>query len=50
MGMVANQPAILDFGLEKAGNRLPMYGFTLMFPIALILKILIAQILFIFLK
>ncbi len=50
MGMVANQPAILDFGLEKAGNRLPMYGFTLMFPIALILKILIAQILFIFLQ
>ncbi|NND93658.1 MAG: hypothetical protein HKN45_02270, partial [Flavobacteriales bacterium] len=47
MGMVANQPAILDFGLEKAGNRLPSYGFTLMFPIALILKILIAQILFV---
>lgn len=50
IGMVANQPAILEFGLEKAGNRLPMYGFTLMFPIALILKILIAQLLFIFLK
>jgi putative transport protein len=47
MGMVANQPAILDFGIEQANNRLPMYGFTLMFPIALILKILIAQILFI---
>jgi putative transport protein len=50
MGMVANQPAILDFGIEQANNRLPMYGFTLMFPIALILKILIAQILFIVLS
>lgn len=50
MGMVANQPAILDFGMEKAGNRLPMYGFTLIFPIALILKILIAQVLFLVLR
>ncbi|NNC82062.1 MAG: hypothetical protein HKN79_00655, partial [Flavobacteriales bacterium] len=50
MGMVANQPAILDFGIEKANNRLPMYGFTVMFPIALILKIVIAQILFIVLS
>lgn len=50
MGMVANQPAILDFALDKAKNRLPMYGFTLIFPIALILKILIAQLLFLVLR
>lgn len=50
MGMVANQPAILDFSMERAKNRLPMYGFTMIFPIALILKILIAQLLFIILS
>ena len=50
MGMVANQPAILDFALERGGNRLPMFGFTMIFPIALILKIIIAQMLFIFLN
>lgn len=48
-GMMANQPAILDFALNKAGNSLPGVGFSLMFPIALIVKILIAQLLFIFL-
>ena len=46
MGMVSNQPAILDFALTKARNRIPQYGFAMMFPVALILKILIAQILF----
>jgi len=50
MGMVSNQPAILDFALERGGNRLPMFGYTLIFPIALILKIIIAQMLFILLN
>jgi putative transport protein len=50
MGMVSNQPAILDFSLERSGSRLPNFGFTMIFPIALILKILIAQMLFIFLN
>ncbi|MCI4668230.1 MAG: hypothetical protein MRZ79_08840 [Bacteroidia bacterium] len=45
-GMVANQPAILDFALNRSGNLLPNYGYTLMFPIALISKIVIAQLLF----
>jgi len=48
-GMVANQPAILDFALNRTGNLLPNYGYTLMFPIALIAKIVIAQLLFSFL-
>ncbi len=46
MGMVSNQPAILDFAIERSGNRIPMNGFTMIFPIALIMKILIAQLLF----
>ncbi len=48
-GMVASQPAILDFALEKAGNKLPIIGYTLMLPIALIIKILYVQLLFAFL-
>lgn len=50
MGMVANQPAILDFATTRSGNRIPMIGFTMMFPIAVITKIVIAQILFLFLQ
>ena len=49
MGIVSNQPAILDFALSKSGNRLPMFGYTMMFPLALISKIVIAQILFLIL-
>jgi len=49
-GMVANQPAILDFAMDRTGNRLPLFGFSQMFPIALIMKIVIAQILFIVLS
>ncbi|MBR9922886.1 MAG: hypothetical protein GYB31_18820 [Bacteroidetes bacterium] len=46
MGMVANQPAILDFATSRTGNRIPEFGFSMMFPLALIMKVLIAQILF----
>ena len=48
-GFVSNQPAILDFALERSGNNLPMIGYTLVFPIAMVLKIVYAQILFIIL-
>ncbi|MEL6537614.1 MAG: TrkA C-terminal domain-containing protein, partial [Bacteroidota bacterium] len=47
IGMVSNQPAILDFAMEQSKNKLPMVGFTLMMPITLITKILIVQLLFI---
>lgn len=47
MGMVANQPAILDFGTNRSGNQIPNFGYTMIFPIALILKIVIAQLMFI---
>lgn len=49
-GIVSNQPAILDFATTRANNRIPEFGFTLMFPIALISKIVIAQILFLVLQ
>ncbi len=45
-GMVANQPAILDFALEKANNQLPNFGYAVMFPLGLIVKIVMVQILF----
>ncbi|MCL4106763.1 UNVERIFIED_CONTAM: hypothetical protein GTU68_048207 [Idotea baltica] len=48
-GMAANQPAVLDFANEQAGNKLPNIGYTTILPAALILKILIAQFLFTFL-
>ena len=45
-GMVANQPAILDFAIDRAGNKLPNIGFTTMLPVALITKIIFVQLLF----
>lgn len=48
-GMVANQPAILDFASSRSNNKVPTIGYAMMFPIALISKILIAQILFLIL-
>jgi len=50
MGMVANQPAILDFAMDRSGSKIPEFGFSMMFPIALILKILIAQFLYLILS
>ena len=47
--MVANQPAILDFALQKSGNQLPNIGYALMFPVALISKIVFVQILYLIL-
>jgi len=45
-GMLANQPAILDFALEKTNNKLPSIGYTMVLPVTLIFKILLVQILF----
>lgn len=49
-GMVANQPAILDFALERSKNQLPTIGYTIMLPVAMIVKILFVQLLFTFLS
>jgi len=37
------QPAVLGFGLEQSGDELPNIGYTIVYPIAMILKILLAQ-------
>jgi putative transport protein len=49
IGMVSSQPAVLDFALDRADNNLPTIGFTLMLPIGLIIKIVLVQLLFVFL-
>lgn len=49
-GMVSNQPAILDFATTRTQNRIPMVGYAMMFPIALIGKIIISQLLFVILQ
>ncbi len=49
-GMVANQPAILEFAVERAGNKLPTIGFSTMLPITMVVKILLVQLLFILLS
>ena len=46
IGMVANQPAVLEFALSKAQNKLPNLGFTIMMPMSIIIKIIYAQLLF----
>lgn len=46
-GMVANQPAILDYAIEQSNNKLPTIGFTMILPISMIAKILFVQILFV---
>ncbi len=45
-GMLANQPAILDFALDKTNNKLPSIGYTMVLPVTLILKIFLVQLLF----
>ncbi len=46
IGMIANQPAILDFAKERTKNNLPLVGFSLALPALLIIKILLVQIIF----
>lgn len=49
LGFLSNQPALLDFSKELTGNRVPAISYSIMFPIALIIKVLFAQILFLIL-
>ena len=48
MGLLANQPAILDFAEDKTKNKLPNIGYSLMLPLAIIIKIFVTQLIFIF--
>jgi len=48
IGMLAGlqtQPAVLAFALEQTGNDLPNIGYAMVYPIAMIAKILLAQVL-----
>jgi putative transport protein len=48
LGMLAGlhtQPAVLGYALEQAENELPNIGYALVFPMATISKILVAQML-----
>ncbi|HHB78162.1 MAG TPA: hypothetical protein ENK85_02880 [Saprospiraceae bacterium] len=46
VGMMATQPAILEFAIEKSENKLPVIGYAFILPIALIIKVLYVQILY----
>jgi putative transport protein len=51
-GMLAGlqtQPAVLGFASEQTGNDLPTIGYATVFPLATIVKILVAQLLMLFL-
>ena len=49
IGMISPQPAVLDYAEEQAQNPLPGIGYTLMFPLAIIINVILAQVLLIFL-
>jgi putative transport protein len=52
-GMLAalqTQPAVLGFSLEQSKNEVPNIGYALVFPIATIAKILLAQVLYLLLR
>lgn len=50
LGFVANQPAILEFATDITKNRVPAIGYSFMFPISLVMKILFAQLLYLLLN
>lgn len=45
-GMMANQPAVLEYSTTLAGNKLPNAGFTMIFPVSMIVKLILVQVLF----
>lgn len=45
-GMIANQPAVLEYSTGLSGNKLPHAGFTMTFPVSMIVKIILVQVLF----
>ena len=50
IGMISPQPAVLDYAEAQADNPLPGVGFTLMFPLAIIINVILAQVLLIILQ
>ncbi len=49
-GMISNQPAILEYSMDLSKNKLPTVGFTMTLPVAMITKILIVQLLYVWLQ
>jgi putative transport protein len=47
VGMISPQPAVLDYAEEQADNPLPGIGYTLMFPLAIIINVILAQVMLI---
>lgn len=45
-GMLASQPAVLDYASDRSNNKLPSIGFALVLPVLLICKIILTQVLF----
>ena len=50
IGMISPQPAVLEYAEEQAQNPLPGIGYTLMFPFAIIINVILAQVLLIILQ
>ena len=48
-GILASQPAVLNYMTERSGNQLPQIGFTMALPIGIILKVALAQLLYLLL-
>ncbi len=49
-GMVSHHPANLDFANNRAGNKIPTYGYALAYPLLLIGKIIFVQVLWLILR
>ena len=47
IGMTSPQPAVLGYAEEQAKKPLPGIGYTLMFPFAIIINVVLAQVLLI---
>ncbi|MEM7798400.1 MAG: TrkA C-terminal domain-containing protein [Chloroflexota bacterium] len=50
IGTISLQPAVVGFGLERANNQLPNVGYAMTFPIAIISKIVFAQMIYILMQ
>lgn len=50
LAAVHTQPAVLGFALEQSGDEMPNTGYALLFPVATVTKIVMAQALFLLLK
>jgi putative transport protein len=47
MAAAHTQPAVQAYAVQQAGNDLPNHGYAIVFPTAIILKIILAQVLLI---